>query len=103
MSRYVVAFRGQPDRTPAPGEDQEWAAWFGRLGSAIAEMGNRVGAVRTLPAVGNREPGNAVLTGYVVIEADDLDAAARLARGCPGLAQGVDVEVAEVVPSVTTR
>jgi len=45
------------------------------------------------------EPGDAVLTGYVVIDAADLDAAAALAAGCPGLAGGVDVEVAEVIPS----
>ena len=45
------------------------------------------------------EPGNAVLTGYVVIDAADLDAAATLAAGCPGLADGVDVEVGEVIPS----
>jgi hypothetical protein len=35
----------------------------------------------------------------VVIDAADLDAAATLAAGCPGLASGVDVEVAEVSPS----
>ena len=75
MGKYVLAFRGQPDRTAAPEEEQAWGAWFGQLGPAIADMGNRVGATRTLPA------------------------AATLAAGCPGLASGVDVEVAEVIPS----
>ena len=43
MSSYVLAFRGRPDRTPQSGEDEAWGAWFGRLGSAIADCGNRVG------------------------------------------------------------
>ena len=99
MGKYVLAFRGQPGRTPAAGEEQAWGAWFGRLGAAIADAGNRVGATRTLAAARRSEPGSAVLTGYVVIDAADLDAAAQLAAGCPGLADGVDVEVAEVIPS----
>jgi len=99
MGKYVLAFRGQPGRAAAPEEEQAWGAWFGQLGPAITDMGNRVGATRTLPAARRGDPGDAVLTGYVVIDAADLDAAATLAAGCPGLASGVDVEVAEVTPS----
>ena len=99
MSKYVLAFRGQPDRTPAAEEEQAWGAWFGQLGPSIVDAGNRVGATRTLPAARRGEPGRAVLTGYVVVDAADLDAAATLAVGCPGLADSVDVEVAEVIPS----
>ena len=29
MGKYVLAFRGQPDRTAAPEEEQAWGAWFG--------------------------------------------------------------------------
>ena len=100
MSNYVLAFRGRPDRTPQPGEDQEWAAWFRALGSAIADFGNRVGSARTLPSRQSSDPAGPegrVLTGYIIVTADDLDAAARLASGCPGLAHDVSVEVAEVV------
>ena len=99
MGKYVLAFRGQPDRTAAAEEERAWGAWFGQLGPAIADVGNRVGATRTLSAARRGDPGSAVLTGYVVIDAADLDAAATLAAGCPGLASGVDVEVAEVIPS----
>lgn len=99
MSSYVVAFRGRPDRTPAAGEDQQWGAWFGQLGPAITDAGNRVGANRTLPAKRDSGGDGRVLTGYMVITAEDLDAAAQLAAGCPGLAHDVTVEVAEVVGS----
>ena len=86
-------------RSAASEEEQAWGAWFGQLAPAIADMGNRVGATRTLPAARRGEPGRAVLTGYVVVDAANLDAAATLAAGCPGLADGVDVEVAEVIAS----
>jgi hypothetical protein len=96
MTNYVLAFRGRPNRTPQPGEDQEWGAWFARLGPAITDFGNRVGAIRTVPAQAAAVDGR-VLTGYIVVTADDLDAASELAAGCPGLAHEVSVEVAEVV------
>ena len=99
MSKYILAFRGQPDRASQPDENQQWGAWFGSLGSAIADMGNRVGTVRTLRSQDYGDPATAVLTGYVVISAADADEAARLAGGCPGLRHGVSVEVGEFVDS----
>ena len=99
MSSYVLAFRGRPDRTPQPGEEEAWGAWFGRLGPAIADFGNRVGTCRTLTTGQGDDPDGRVLTGYIVINADDLDAAVELASGCPGLAHDVSVEVAEVITS----
>jgi len=97
MSNYVVAFRGQPDRKPAAGEDEAWGAWFASLGAAVIDPGHRVARVRALDGQGAGEAGNMVLTGYVVIQAQDWDTATELARGCPGLAAGVSVEVGETV------
>jgi hypothetical protein len=101
MSSYVLAFRGRPDRTPASGEDAAWGAWFAQLGPAVTDFGHRVGASRLIPAAdAATQTGGAaasVLTGYIVITAQGWDEAARLAAGCPGLAHGVSVEVAEVV------
>ena len=96
MSKYILAFRGQPGRAPRPDEGQRWGAWFASLGAAIADMGNQVGTVHTLKSQDGGDPATAVLTGYVVIAATDADEAARLAAGCPGLRNGVSVEVGEV-------
>jgi hypothetical protein len=97
MSKYVLAFRGQPDRAPQPDEEQKWGDWFGSIGAAIADRGNRVGTVRTLHSKDDGDSSTAALTGYVVISAADADEAARLASGCPGLQNGVSVEVGEIV------
>src|SRR5262249_358060 len=97
MTKYVLAFRGQPGRGQDPDEGQEWGAWFAGLGAAISDIGNQVGAVRTLRSTDGVDPATAVITGYVVITAADADEAASLARGCPGLRRGVSVEVGEAV------
>jgi len=97
MSKYVLAFRGEPDRAHEQDEGQQWSDWFADLGAAIVDRGNQVGTVRTLAAKDGGDPASAVLTGYFVINAADADEAARLARGCPGLRHGVSVEVGEVV------
>jgi len=96
MASYVLAFRGAPGRAAPEGAEQAWGAWFGELGPAIADRGNRVGNVTRLDAAGGA-PGAETLTGYTVITADSMDSAVTLAKGCPGLATGVSVEVAEVV------
>jgi hypothetical protein len=99
MANYVLAFRSRADRTPPPGEDAAWGAWFGSLGTKVIDFGNRVGQVRTVAGQGAGEAGELVLSGYVVVSAESLDAAAELAAGCPGLKSGSSVEVGETVPA----
>jgi len=96
MTNYVLAFRSAPDRAVREGALEAWGAWFGQLGPAIADRGNRVGNVTRLDAA-DAASGAEILTGYMVISADSMESAATLAKGCPGLAYGVSVEVAEVV------
>jgi hypothetical protein len=38
------------------------------------------------------------LTGYTILQADSLGAAAEMASGCPVLSSGGSVEVYEVMP-----
>ncbi len=98
MSKYVLAFRGQPDRDSGQGENESWGAWFGGLGARVVGFGNQVGRVERLNAEHTEDIATEVLTGYVVVEAADIDDAVALARGCPGFRAGVSVEVGETVP-----
>ncbi len=95
MAKFVFSFRGLPDRTATAEDEAAWGRWFEEIGSSIADFGNRVGVARRVGA----GPSTDVLTGYVVVNADSLDAAAALAEGCPGLRQGGGVEVGEIIPS----
>ena len=97
MNTYVLAFRGQPDRELPPGAAEKWGAWFGELAPSIADPGSRTGDTVTVAAEAPGDPATAVITGYTVVKADSLAAAAELAGGCPGLAHGVSVEVGHLV------
>lgn len=57
------------------------------------------GAAATVqPDGGSFDGGSAALTGYSIIGAPDLTAAAALAKGCPLLADGGTVDVYEALP-----
>lgn len=93
MSSHVVTFRS-PATPPTQEQEQAWANWFSAIGPHITDFGHRVGQAVML---GERTDAADQLSGYIVIEADSLDAAVTIARGCPGLSTGGRVEVGETV------
>jgi hypothetical protein len=97
MSNYVLSFRGAPDRTVSAGEEAAWGQWFQEIGGSVADFGHRVGRVSSLGSGGTDRSSQSVLTGYVVITAEDLETAVAVAKGCPGLQHGGSVEVGETV------
>ena len=97
MSKYVLVFRNQTDRTTSESVEAEWGSWFGEIGLHVVDWGNRVGQATTLGDCGSDGNGIA-LSGYIVITADDLDAAGKIAQGCPASKHGGGVEIGEAVP-----
>jgi hypothetical protein len=99
MTKYLLAYKGggAPDD---PEEQQKamaaWGQWFESLGSAVSDPGNPFAASA---AIGNDgavyEGATSGLTGYSVVNADELSAATEMAKGCPVLASGGSVEVYE--------
>jgi hypothetical protein len=75
-----------------------WTGWFGTLGSALVDGGNPVSQARTISTGGGVAPTKDAPTGYSIIKADSLDAAVALAKGCPVLAGGASIDVAETFP-----
>lgn len=102
MANFLLIYHGGSTPTDPAEVDQamaEWTAWFGRLGGAVVDGGNPVAAVRTVAADGSVTDGAPDrATGYSILAAPDLDAAVALAAGCPLLAHGGRVEVAETIP-----
>jgi len=95
MAKFVLAYKGggmaetEEEREAAM---QAWGAWFGGLGSAVVDAGNPFSSSK---AVGGN--GTSGLTGYSILSADSIDAASKLAEGCPILSNGGSVEVYEVL------
>src|SRR3954454_14572137 len=96
MSKYVLVYQGG-----AMAETEEaqqaamaaWGNWFGSLGAAVVDGGAPVGP--SGPAGGR--PSKSHLTGYSVLQADDLPSAVKLAEGCPIVADGGRVDVYETI------
>ena len=99
MANYLLVYHG--GRMPESPEEgakvtKAWTDWFGVLGSAVVDGGNPVSQVKTIHADGSvTDGGTNPASGYSVIKADSLDQAVKLATGCPVLAGGASVEVAE--------
>jgi hypothetical protein len=76
-----------------------WTNWFGAIGEAVVDGGNPTAGAKTVAADGSTTDGGGAnpLSGYSVVRAADLDAAAVLAKGCPILDNGGSVEVAEII------
>jgi hypothetical protein len=101
MAKYLLVYHGGGGM--AEGEEAqakvmaEWGAWFGNLGPALADGGNPIAQTKTIASDGSVSDGGGAnaATGYSLIEADSLDAAVALAKGCPVLGGGSSIEVAE--------
>jgi hypothetical protein len=103
MTNFVFAYRGGSGMATTPEAQEkvmaEWGAWFGSIGADLVDGGSPFGPARTVHADGgSTDGGSAGLTGYSVVSAPDLAAAAALAKGCPLLANGGTVDVYEALP-----
>ncbi|MEZ5810947.1 MAG: YciI family protein [Rhizobiaceae bacterium] len=100
MAKFVFAYHGgKMPETPEEGAKAmaAWENWFKQMGSAVIDGGNPVGKSKTVTANGVEDNGGAnPLSGYSLVEADSIDAAIEMAKGCPIL-DGGTVEVAEAM------
>ena len=94
---------------PSPQQMQDvmkqWQDWFGSIGAQnkIASMGNRLGSegktvkpnnlVTDGPYVEIKE----FISGYIIVKTENIDEAVELAKSCPILYIGGNVEVRKVV------
>lgn len=101
MPKYVFAYHG--GSTPQSEEEgakvmAAWTQWFADLGSAIVEGGAPVGQSKTVTSTSVKDDGGAnPISGYSIIEADTIDAATEMAKGCPMVIDATgSVEVAQI-------
>lgn len=101
MSKFVFVYQGGGDMPSSPAEQEkimaEWNTWFGTIGSDLVDGGNPFSQSKRIDANGSVGDATTGLTGYSVITAASLDAAAGVAKGCPVLSAGGGVEVYEAV------
>ena len=101
MAKYVLVYKG--GGMPESEADQKaamdaWMSWFGGLGDAVIDGGNPFGPSVTVSPDGSSSDGTSSgVSGYSILNAESLSAAAGLAKGCPILAVDGKVEVFEAL------
>lgn len=107
MPKYVLAYHsnnGAVGDMPQSEEEMAevmaaWGAWFESLGANLVDGGNPIAFAKTIGSDGSVTDGGGSnpLTGYSIVNADTIDAAIDMAKGCPVLGNDGTVEVAEAI------
>ena len=100
MPRFIFVYHGgavpmAPEEAAA--HKERYMEWLGQVGSALVSPANPMGPSKLVGADGVADtPAVDRLTGFSVVEVDDLDEALRVARSCPFLEIGT-LEVAQLL------
>lgn len=105
MANFLLLYTGGGAPSAADREQvmQDWGGWFGKLGDKIVDAGNPVGQAKNIANGGSVHDGAATspaASGYSILKADSIGAAAELAKGCPVLKSGGKVTVYEITPAM---
>ncbi len=110
MAKFMMIFRGgELPSSPAQLQQhmQKWMTWFEGLtrdgiyqgaGAPLERSGKVVRGRRKAISDGPYAEAKDLVGGYAIIEARDLEAAVRIAEGCPILEVDGAVEVRPVQP-----
>lgn len=103
MAKFLFVHRVPQDYKPGvPKNVAAWEAWFESMGANRVDPGS---GVIEVGSIGNLAEGTRI-GGYILVTADDLEAALVVAKGCPaiGLGGGIEVGLTQEIPrSAATR
>jgi len=111
MPKYLCMQRSEPGQSndggekPSPAQMQEMYAkfneWKDKFEKNLVDLGGRLGGGKLVTTEGATDgplvEAKELIGGYMIVEADSLDAAIEVASGCPGLLRpGSGVWVREI-------
>ncbi|MGH1493920.1 MAG: YciI family protein [Acidimicrobiales bacterium] len=103
MTNFVFTYHGGSGM-PESKEEQDqimaaWGVWMGGLGAKLIDGGNPFAAHKTVAPDGAVSDGGpaSTLSGYSVVSADSFEEAVDMAKGCPVLTSGGQVQVSETI------
>jgi len=107
MAKFLAVYTGTPSAGPPPDVDiakgmQAWTDWMAKNASRIVEGGGPLGKTKRVSKSGVADVSNN-MAGYVILEAEDHEAAARLFEGHPHFTifPGDGVDIMPVMPIPT--
>ena len=85
MKKFVLLYRGTRDQAPTEESTAAWTEWFTSLGDQVVDVGNPFGQGREVSASDTTEisPSADGVTGYTLINAQDIDEAEKIALSHP--------------------
>jgi hypothetical protein len=83
MKKFVIFHYGY--ETPTPEIMAAWSKWFASIGDKMVDPGSPLGPGKEISRSGTKElpVGLEALTGYTVINADNMAMAEKIAKDCP--------------------
>lgn len=107
MQQFLAVYTGKPSDGPPADMSPEtiqkgmraWGDWMQKHADAVIVMGGPLGRTKKVSAAGFEDIRN-YMSGFIVIQAEDHDAAARMFEGHPQFTifPGEGVEVMPVMP-----
>lgn len=110
MKEFLLIFRNDYKAEMSPDQMQgmmkKWMDWMGDIAAQnkLSNPGNRLGnngktvksnnVITDGPYVEIKE----AISGYIIVKSDSLEEAAEIAKGCPILSVGGNVEVRDIIP-----
>ena len=95
MKKFIFLYYGF--ETPTPEIHEAWGKWFAAVGDKMVDSGNPFGEGREVTHAGTKELvlDKESITGYSIINAENIEEAVKIAETCPMI---TGVQVYEAVP-----
>ncbi len=106
MSRFMMIYKGEATDMADMTEEEgaavmaKWGVWMEKVGPALADVGTPFGPGSSIVDDGSTGP-VVGLTGYSIVEADNLAHASALTESHPYLSEGAgnySIELFELMP-----
>ena len=101
MAQYIICYIGGAEPTTPEEGKQHFARyneWLTEMGDAVVNPASPFKDTATVQSDGTVEPGSmSAISGFTVIEADDIEVALEHAKACPFLELGGALEVSELI------
>lgn len=100
MAKFMMTYLGG-DQPSSPEEGKkhfaDYQAWLGGLGDAVVSAMNPIKGTQTIQSDGSVTAGITNMSGYTIVEAENIDIAIEMAQACPFLKINGQLEVSEYV------
>ena len=103
MPKDLLSYHGEMRMEDMPTDPEaiaavmaEWDTWYQGMGDALVDGGAPISHSSAIDSSGSIDA-PAQLSGFTIIQADDMAAATAIAQGSPVLANGHSVQISEAM------